>query len=173
MSVVRTRRVLDPAGADAVLQAAEEVARGKDYRVVIAAVDAAGDLLALRRLDDTQPASVNVAIDKARTAAIFVRPSREIEDQVTSGRLGALALHGAAALTGGIPLRVGGPPSGRQPSRPRPRPTAHRPPPTSRRRTSGPGSRPAVCWSTPPASRSTPGDGGSRARSSTTSGSPT
>jgi glc operon protein GlcG len=45
-----------------------------------------------------------VAIDKARTAALFVRPSREIEEQVTSGRLGALALHGAAALTGGIPL---------------------------------------------------------------------
>ncbi len=107
MSVVRTRRILDPDGADAVLAAAEEVARGKGYRVVMAVVDAAGDLLALRRLDDTQPASVNVAIDKARTAAIFVRPSREIEDQVSSGRLGALALHGAAALTGGIPLKVG------------------------------------------------------------------
>ncbi|MGH9037197.1 MAG: GlcG/HbpS family heme-binding protein, partial [Acidimicrobiia bacterium] len=106
MSVVRTRRILDPAGAD-VLRAADEVARGKDYKVVIAVVDPAGDLLALRRLDDTQPASVNVAVDKARTAAIFVRPSREIEEQVSSGRLGALALHGAAALTGGIPLRVG------------------------------------------------------------------
>jgi uncharacterized protein GlcG (DUF336 family) len=45
-----------------------------------------------------------VAVDKARTAAIFVRPSRDIEAQVSSGRLGALALHGAAALTGGIPL---------------------------------------------------------------------
>jgi glc operon protein GlcG len=46
-------------------------------------------------------------VDKARTAAIFVRPSREIEEQVSSGRLGALALHGARALTGGIPLKVG------------------------------------------------------------------
>ena len=108
MAVVRTRRILDPAGADAVLRAAEEVARGKGHRVVIAVVDASGDLLALRRLDDTQPASVRVGIDKARTAAIFVRPSREIEEQVTAGRLGALALHGAAALTGGIPLRVDG-----------------------------------------------------------------
>jgi glc operon protein GlcG len=49
-----------------------------------------------------------VAVDKARTAAIFVRPSREMEEQVTNGRLGALALHGASALTGGIPLRVDG-----------------------------------------------------------------
>ena len=52
--------------------------------------------------------SSRVAVDKARTAAIFVRPSREIEEQVTNGRLGALALHGARALTGGIPLRVDG-----------------------------------------------------------------
>jgi uncharacterized protein GlcG (DUF336 family) len=49
-----------------------------------------------------------VAVDKARTAAVFVRPSREIEEQVSAGRLGALALHGAAALTGGIPLAVDG-----------------------------------------------------------------
>jgi gluconolactonase len=49
-----------------------------------------------------------VAVDKARTAAIFVRPSREMEEQVTRGRLGALALHGARALTGGVPLRVDG-----------------------------------------------------------------
>jgi glc operon protein GlcG len=48
-----------------------------------------------------------VAADKARTAAIFIRPSRELEQQVSSGRLGALALHGARALTGGIPLKVG------------------------------------------------------------------
>ena len=49
-----------------------------------------------------------MAVDKARTAAIFVRPSREMEEQVTDGRLGALALHGASALTGGIPLSVDG-----------------------------------------------------------------
>jgi uncharacterized protein GlcG (DUF336 family)/mannose-6-phosphate isomerase-like protein (cupin superfamily) len=53
-------------------------------------------------------ASSRVAVDKARTAAIFVRPSRVLEEQVTSGRLGVLALHGAAALTGGIPLAVDG-----------------------------------------------------------------
>ena len=108
MAVVRTRRVLNATGAEAVLNAAEKVARDKGYRVVIAVVDAAGDLLALRRLDDAQVASVNVGTDKARTAAIFVRPSRDIEEQVSGGRLGALALHGAVALTGGIPLRVDG-----------------------------------------------------------------
>src|SRR5919199_29119 len=47
-------------------------------------------------------------IDNAGTAAIFVRPSREMEEQVTGGRIGALALHGASALIGGIPLKVDG-----------------------------------------------------------------
>src|SRR5262249_56256282 len=76
--------------------------------VVIAVVDPSGELIGLRRTPGAQIASSRVALDKARTAAIFVRPSREMEEQVSSGRLGALALHGAACLTGGIPLKVDG-----------------------------------------------------------------
>ena len=108
MGMVRTRRVLDARGVEAVMSAAEQTAQAKGYRVVIAVVDAWGHVLQLRRTDGAQIASDQVAIDKARTAAIFVRPSREIEEQVSGGRLGALALHGAVALTGGIPLRVDG-----------------------------------------------------------------
>jgi glc operon protein GlcG len=107
MSAVRMRRTLDITGADAVMAAAEDEAIRNGHRVVIAIVDAWGHLLQLRRTKGAQAASAQVAIDKARTAAIFVRPSREIEEQVSSGRLGALALHGAAALTGGIPLTAG------------------------------------------------------------------
>jgi len=107
MSAVRMRRTLDIKGADAVMAAAENEAMRSGYRVVIAIVDAWGNLLQLRRTENAQAASVQVAVDKARTAAIFVRPSRVIEQQVSSGRLGALALHGAAALTGGIPLTAG------------------------------------------------------------------
>ena len=108
MPMVRTRRVLNTEGVETVMRAAEQVAREKGFRVVIAVVDPWGHLLQLRRTEEAQPASDQVAIDKARTAAIFVRPSREIEEQVSGGRLGALALHGAAALTGGVPLRVDG-----------------------------------------------------------------
>ncbi len=108
MPAVRTRRILDAAGVDAVLAAAEQHALAEKYRVVIAVVDASGRLLGLRRTEDAQLASDQVAIDKARTAAIFVRPSREIEEQVNGGRLGGLALHGARALIGGIPLVVDG-----------------------------------------------------------------
>ncbi len=106
--MVRHKRILDTHGVDIVVTAAEKAALSGGYRVVIVVVDVSGRMLALRRTEGAQPASDQVAIDKARTAAIFVRPSREIEKQVSDGRLGALALHGARALTGGIPLTVDG-----------------------------------------------------------------
>src|SRR3954465_6581682 len=108
MRAIRTRRTIDNAGADAVIAAAEAYANERGNRVVVAVVEPSGELIAMRRTEGAQIASSRVAVNKARTAAIFVRPSREIEQQVTDGRLGALALHGARALTGGIPLKVGG-----------------------------------------------------------------
>lgn len=108
MQSFRTRELIDDAGADAVLAAAEAFALERGHRVVIAVVDPSGELIQLRRTPGAQIASSRVAVDKARTAAIFVRPSRVMEEQVTSGRLGALALHGVSALTGGIPLVVDG-----------------------------------------------------------------
>src|ERR671923_1943431 len=108
MAVLRTRKVIDDAGAEAVARAAEAFANEQGHRVVIAVVDPFGELVLLRRTEGAQIASSRVAVDKARTAAIFVRPSREMEEQVTNGRLGALALHGASCLTGGIPLKVDG-----------------------------------------------------------------
>src|ERR1044071_10219212 len=108
MQSFRTRRIVSDAGAAAVLAAAEAKANDNGSRVVIAVVDPSGELIQLRRTPGAQIASSRVAVDKARTAAIFVRPSRVMEEQVTNGRLGALALHGASALTGGIPLVVEG-----------------------------------------------------------------
>ncbi len=108
MSYVKTRKALTLAGADTIARAAQIEATSRGARVVIAVVDDAGSPIVLRRLDQTQVASVDVAIDKARTAAIFRRPSRDIEMQVRDGRFGALQLHGAVALQGGIPLGVDG-----------------------------------------------------------------
>ena len=108
MAAVRIRRIIDDAGAQTVLAAAEREALAQGLRVVVAVVDPWGELVALRRTPGAQAASSRVAVDKARTAAIFVRPSREMEEQVTAGRIGALALNGAACLTGGIPLVVDG-----------------------------------------------------------------
>lgn len=95
-------------GAKKIAAAAETKAKAEGARVVIAVVDEGGSLLLLERLDDTQVASVNVGIDKARTAAIYRRPSKVFEDQVKNGRVSALALHGAVALQGGVPIIVNG-----------------------------------------------------------------
>src|SRR3954466_1830230 len=107
MQLIRTRKVIDTAGADAVIAAAEQEAQRRGARVYLCVVDPSGEVVAMRRTDGAQVASARVAVDKARPPAIFARPSREMEEQVTNGRLGALALHGASALIGGIPLRAG------------------------------------------------------------------
>ena len=99
-----TRPVLTLAAARRVALAAETEARRRGLGVVVAVMDDSGTLVVLERLDDTQLASVEVAIGKGRTAAIFRRPSGVFEDQVKNGRIAALALPGATALRGGVPL---------------------------------------------------------------------
>ncbi len=105
---VGEKKILTLDGAKQIAAVAEQAAANKGARVVIAIVDDGGRLILLRRLDDTQVASVNVAIDKARTASIYRRPSKDFEDQVTNGRVSAMALHGAVALQGGIPITFHG-----------------------------------------------------------------
>lgn len=102
------KKALSLAAAQKIAAAAETEAQAKGARVVIAVVDEGGNLLVLHRLDDTQVASVEVGIGKARTAAIFRRPSRDFEEQVKNGRIAALALPGATPLQGGIPIIVEG-----------------------------------------------------------------
>lgn len=101
---VTTKKALTLDGAKKIAAAAEAEAKKKNAKVVIAIVDDGGNLILLTRLDDTQVASVDVGIGKARTAAIFRRPSKVFEDQIREGRIAALALPGATPLQGGIPI---------------------------------------------------------------------
>ena len=99
--------VLDQAGAQAVLQAAKESAQQRNAPSAIAVVDPAGDLLAFQRMDGVRPASADLAIQKARTAARLQRPTAEIEDNINEGRT-AFVTAGIMALSGGMPVRVNG-----------------------------------------------------------------
>jgi glc operon protein GlcG len=100
--------VLTLDAAKKIAAAAEAEAKRRGATVVIVVVDDAGFPLLLERLDDTQVASVDVGIGKARTAAIFRRPSKVFEDQVRDGRVAALALPGATPLQGGVPIVFAG-----------------------------------------------------------------
>ena len=98
------KKVLTLEAAEKVAAAAEAEAKKRNATVVIVVVDDGGYPLLIKRLDDTQVASVEVGIGKARTAAIFRRPSAVFEEQVRSGRVAALALPGATPLQGGLPI---------------------------------------------------------------------
>lgn len=98
------KKVLTLDAAKKIVAAAEAEAKKRNATVVIVVVDDGGHMLVLHRLDDTQVASVEVGIAKARTAAIFRRPSKVFEDQIKDGRIAALALPGATPLQGGLPI---------------------------------------------------------------------
>jgi glc operon protein GlcG len=103
-----SKKVLTLDVAKKITAAAEAEAVRRSATVVIVVVDDGGHVLTLHRLDDTQVASVEVGIGKARTAAIFRRPSAVFEEQIKSGRVAALALTGATPLQGGIPITYQG-----------------------------------------------------------------
>ncbi|HEX9709269.1 MAG TPA: heme-binding protein, partial [Candidatus Thermoplasmatota archaeon] len=102
------KKVLSLEGARKVAAAAQEAARAKGVDVVIVVVDDGGYILLLERMDGAQVASVNVGIGKARTAAIYRRPSRVFEEQIKNGRVAALALADATPLQGGVPISLEG-----------------------------------------------------------------
>ena len=84
--------------------AAEAEALRNSWRVVIAIVDDGGHLLYLQRNHDTQFGSVEIAIQKARAAVAFQRPTKVTEDAIMGGRLIHLALPGVLPSEGGVPL---------------------------------------------------------------------
>ena len=73
----------------------------------IAITDAGGHLLYLERLDGTFPAAAAVSTEKARTAAIFQKPTSDFEDAIRGGRTALLGVDVMTPLQGGVPIRVG------------------------------------------------------------------
>jgi uncharacterized protein GlcG (DUF336 family) len=99
---------LEPAMKAAAGAAAE--ARKNTWTMAIAIVDPAGDLVYFQKGDGTQTGSVAVAIDKARAAALFKRPTKAFQETLAGGGDGlrVLSLPGAIPVEGGVPLVVNG-----------------------------------------------------------------
>lgn len=91
-----------------VAAAAEVEARKNNWRMAIAIVDNHGTLVFYQMIDDTQTGSAYISVEKARTAAMFRRPSKAFEDNVAGGRNAILGLPGVTPVEGGVPIIVGG-----------------------------------------------------------------
>jgi uncharacterized protein GlcG (DUF336 family) len=107
----------NPYGASVNLDTARKIAAaaiaeaGKnDFKMAIAIVDTAGDLVYFEKMDGTQVASVNIAQDKARSSVRFKRPTKAMQDVLAAGGAGVrfLALQGAVPVEGGLPLLMNG-----------------------------------------------------------------
>ena len=90
--------------------AAGAVAESKknNWRMAISIVDNHGFPVYFERMEDTQTASIQIALDKAKTAAMFRRPSKAFEDGIAKGRVALLGLTGATPIEGGLPIMVDG-----------------------------------------------------------------
>lgn len=97
ISLESAKKVASPALAEA---------RKNGWTMAVAIVDTAGNLVYFEKMDDTQLGSCHVAIDKARSAALFKRPTKEFQQTLAGGGDGlrVLRLAGAIPVEGGIPL---------------------------------------------------------------------
>ena len=103
-----TTKFITLEAAKQMMAAAEAEALKNNWNMAIAIVDAAGNMILFEKLDDTQPGSIAVAQNKARTAANFKRPTKALEDTVIAGRTVFLAIEGLLPLQGGVPVTVDG-----------------------------------------------------------------
>ena len=89
---------------------AEAEARKNNWPVAIAIVDTAGNLVLFQRIDNTQTASGQVAIDKSVSAAIYRRPTKVFQDLLAKGAEGwrLPSLRGASMVDGGVPVVIDG-----------------------------------------------------------------
>lgn len=99
---------LNALDAGRIIAAASDYARAHQAPGgAIAVVDDGGHLVALLRLDGSFPAAAEVAIGKARTAALFRKPTRVFEDLINQGRVTmttVAAVTDFTPLQGGVPL---------------------------------------------------------------------
>jgi len=102
------KRSLTIDGAKKIAAAATAEARRNNEGGVIAIVDDGGNLMYLERIDGTFPAGAKISVGKARTAALFKKPTAAFEEIIRNGRTPMVALEDFTPLQGGVPIEVDG-----------------------------------------------------------------
>ncbi|MBV8261542.1 MAG: heme-binding protein [Paraburkholderia sp.] len=105
---MRTRAVLTDEDVLKMAEGAVAHARANQWNVTVAIVDDGAHLLFLRRLDGASPISAEIAVAKARTAALGRRESKVYEDVIKQGRTAFLSAPLTGMLEGGVPVVVNG-----------------------------------------------------------------
>lgn len=102
------KTVLEHADVARILAAARQEALAQQWPVSIAVVDDGGHPLALERLDGSAPISAYIALEKARSAALGRRETRDYEQMVNTGRTAFVSAPLLTSLEGGVPVIVDG-----------------------------------------------------------------
>jgi glc operon protein GlcG len=104
-----TEPVLTLAAAQKVVSAAVSKAQAEGWPCVVAVVDSVGRPIMQVRMDNALlPAGIELAPEKARTAALFRRPSGTLEDAINTGRPALATARGFVLMRGGVPIIVDG-----------------------------------------------------------------
>ena len=105
---VTSRKQLNMDGAKQIADAVVAEANRLKTTGVVAVVDDGGNLMFLERVDGSFPAGALISYGKARTAALFMRPTAVFENLIKNGRTPMIALNDFTPLQGGIPVEVDG-----------------------------------------------------------------
>ena len=104
-----------PIGAPITLEKAEKAiaaalaeAKQNNWNMAVAIVEPNGQLVYFARMDGTQYGSINVALDKATSAAFYRRPTQAFHDALKAGNTYVMHLRGSNAVPGGFPIVIDG-----------------------------------------------------------------
>ncbi len=103
-SELLTKKALSLEVTKEIARASADFAGENNWNVVISIVDEGGHLIYFERMDGVQTGSIEVAFQKAKTAAAFKRPTRIFEEAVANGRTSLVALPGGMPFDGGVPI---------------------------------------------------------------------
>ncbi|WP_161853698.1 heme-binding protein [Bradyrhizobium sp. CCBAU 051011] len=99
---------VNAAGAKKIAAGVVAECQKNGWNVAVAVVDNHGFLVYFERMDNTQTASMDIAVGKAKAAATYRRPTRVFMETINKGGPATATLPGIFASPGGLPIMVDG-----------------------------------------------------------------